>query len=101
MSYIIYFFVLGVLIFVFCSVFLYRVQKERMDEEEREIKAQTELMVQILDEKFNMIDQMALQISQSAWKPYVSSKSDILYPRVDYFKQKEICQQMDNLNILL
>ncbi len=93
-TFIIYMLIIGVLIFSFFIVFF--VQRDRAQNEklQRECISEAEKMVRILDEKFNMIDQMEAGITNSRWRRYVGSNSDIVYSMLGYFDKQDICNQI-------
>ena len=101
MTFLIYFLLIEILILVFFTVFLYQQQNVQAERIQSESLAEAEKMVRIVDEKFNMMDQIAAQVSSSRWQTYVAAKSDILYSNVDYFDKKEICQQLETMQVLL
>ncbi len=98
---VIYAVLLGVLSLSFYLVFLRQQRNEQKELLEQELRNRTVMHAQMLDEKFNTIDRLADQIYQGSWRSYVSSKSEIIYSRIDYFRMKDICQEMDTINILL
>lgn len=93
-TFIIYMLIIGVLILSFFIVFF--VQRDRTQNEklQRECISEAEKMVRILDEKFNMIDQMEAGISNSRWRRYVGSNSDIVYSMLGYFDKQDISNQI-------
>lgn len=100
-TFIIYVLLFGILISVFCFLFFHQQKRIKEERLQMERQAQAKIMLQIMDEKFSMIDQITTQISASSWRPYVASKSDILYSNVDYFKKNEVCQQIETMQTLL
>ena len=100
-TFLIYVLVLGILVSGVYFMFINQqtiIQKEKV---QKDSLAKAELMVKIADEKFYMIEQIAIQVSNSRWKTYAASKSDVLYSQLDYFKKMEICQQIETLNVIL
>lgn len=95
-----YVLVLGAVWVIVCGVLWYQKGENQNALLQRDAKAKAEMMVQIIDEKFSVIEQIGLQISGSTWFPYVSSNSEILYSQIDYFKRQEICQNLGNFNAL-
>lgn len=100
-TFIIYILLLGIFTSAFYFVFFYQQKHIREERIQRESLSQAKIMLQIIDEKFSSIGQMTTQISASSWRPYVASRSDILYSNVDYFMKEEICQQIETFQSLL
>lgn len=91
----------GGLILSFYFVFLCQMKSGQEEKIRQESQAKAELMTQIADEKFSAVELVAASISTGVWSPYVASKSDILYSRIDYFKRQEICKEMGVFNDIL
>ena len=89
---------IGAIILAFYAIFLQQQKKDREEQLLQEGQAKAALMVQAVDEKFSAVELISTQIATGSWNNYVASNSDILYSRVDYFKRKEICQEIGVLN---
>ena len=82
-------------------IFLYQEKEAQRNKVQQNIQTRAELMARILDDKFDTFDQLAWQIYNNSWRPYVISRSELLYSRVDYQKKLEICSEMRTIAALL
>ena len=79
---------------VFCGILTQRVL---MQERQRKI-AQEEAIIQgatqLLEEKFQQLNTLGNQLSFSTWLTKTQSFSPLLNNTIDYFRRKEICQEL-------
>lgn len=96
-----YIILIGVLVSVFGIVLGMQQRNETKRLQEKDLYAKIDGMVQIVDDKFDTVELMSLQLSGSNWMPYVASESDVLFSQVNYYKRRDICDEVFRHNTLL
>ncbi len=100
-TFLIYMSVFAVLLLVLCLVFGYQEAAQRREKEFNEAQASAQLMAQSIDDRFSTIEMVATYIDSARWSPYLSSESDILNSKLDYFDRKEIHKELGVFNDVL
>lgn len=76
-----------------------RMQNQLLAEEECQSKMN--IITQILDDKFMEIEKIGLQISTANWAKQVCSESKIILNNLDYFKRRDICQEIERYQAIV
>lgn len=89
-----YFCIIMVPVVVFCGILTQRVlmqeRQRKIGQEEAIIQGAT----QLLEEKFQQLNTLGNQLSFSTWLTKTQSFSPLLNNTIDYFRRKEICQEL-------
>ncbi len=100
-TFLIYMFGSAVILLGLCLFFLYRGEERRKAEEMKEIQASAQLMAQSIDDRFSTIELVAICVDSASWSPYLSSESEIMHEKLDYFDRKAIYRELGVFNDVL
>lgn len=94
--FLLYFLVMGLLLALLMAFGLGQWRLEQKREADREAWERKNRIARTVDERFSIAEQAASQIAASEWIKYVSSRSQILSSKLDYFRKLEICKILGN-----